>query len=893
MAVFVGRAGELQHLEQHLERALQGHGKVVFLTGEAGAGKSSLVKRFLIDAALHAPEARIIGADCSEQYGAGEPYQPFVEALRDLLAGGDAGTKQRPRFRDLARELAPHWIAAIPVAGDILAATAATAVELKESLGGGTATAAPPSEEALFFQYTELLLAAAQEHPVVLFIDDLHWADHATVSLLGHIGRKIADKPVLILGTYRPADVDVAKHPIKQAKLELERYGVAEEVRLSTLASDDLRELIAEELEGRPAPDLVDWLEDVAGSNPLFFTELLRWAVDQGVAEQRHGEWVLARVPEAVEIPRSAESAIEKRLNRLDPEVYKVLEYASVEGDEFDSVVLSRLLDMDELELEETLEPLSRVHALIELSETRDLPNGDLASVYEFSHSLFQDVLHRNLQGKRRILLHRKVASILEEIYASDTSSIAHKLAVHYDEGRVRDRAYEFALRAAERARTLYAHRDAIELLERALRNSESEGQKLEAFERLGEEHQLVGHYPDARTFFDKALESAATIGEGIRQVDIKRKKIELDRDYGQRTPEALYSDLKALVEEARSAEASRELCHILWAFRGLPAAEGGEDFERAALREALGIAEGIGEPEFVAKAHYTLGALLMFGEDRDRAEGHLQEALQLYEELEDTNRVGSCRNCLAIVNLLQGDYASATEHFNASASAFDEVGDPINESLVRNNLGILLTRRGEWEEAEANLEEAWRIAQRIEAAAWVLPPLENFAELYEAKGDRETARKYWTDLLEKSRETGYWNAEVAAHCGLGLCKLDEDDVEGAKEKAELARNLLEREPGWTDRSDRYHLLAARLAARRGDKAGAVQHLERGERALAARDQYKYAVFRLTHAEVLGEGGGEEAISAAEDALRTFEALGAEPLRKSAEDLLARLRGNS
>ena len=885
MSVFVGRGPELAKLQARLDRTLQGQGGVVFITGDAGAGKSSVVERFMIDAALRAPGARVISAACSEQYGAGEPYQPFVEAFRDLLTAERPGGG-KARLRDLAKELAPHWLQVIPVAGDIIAATAATAVELKETLGGGgTATAAPPSEEALFFQYTELLLAAAAETPVILFIDDLHWADRASVTLLGHIGRKIADQPVMILGTYRPVDVDVAKHPIKQAKLELERYGVAEELSLSSLDSSALGELVEEELGGPAAPELREWLERRAGTNPLFFVELLKWLVHSEFVEERRGEWALVGRPEEIEIPRSAESAIEKRLSRLDPEVYRVLEYASVEGNEFGSVVLSRLLDMDELELEETLEPLARVHRLIRLEETRDLPNGDLASIYEFSHSLFQDVLHKNLQGKRRILLHRKTAQILEEIYASDTESVAHKLAIHFDEGRQPERAYEFALEAADRASRFYAHWDAIELLERGLRNSQTDEQRLEALERLGDENRRIGRYSEALEELNGALQLSEAAADRPRALRLKRKRVLVERDYGNRSPQDLLRELETLAEEARGLGARGELCEILWRFGGLPGAS------TEPPREALAIAEELGDPALVAAAHYRLGTVLLFGEDPGEAIPQVERALAFYTEREDTGQVGLCHNCLAIAHLLLGHSHEAIEKFSAAAAAFDEIKDPVNEASVRNNLGVLLTRVGDWDQAEANLAEAVRLARRMDATARLLHPLENVAQLAVSRGDASTAGEALEELLRLSQETGYWESEVVAQSGLGMLALEAGDAAGARTRMDRVRELLSRARDWADCQAWSQLLAARLAVASDERDEAIRILEASETELAPRDRHLWATFRVEHGEVLAPTDPAKAATVVRDALEVADELGAAPLRARAEKLLAQLGG--
>ncbi|NIW35199.1 MAG: AAA family ATPase [Gemmatimonadetes bacterium] len=880
MAVFVGREKELQQLEERLGHAVQGNGGVVFVTGDAGAGKSTLIEQFLVGAALAAPEARVISAGCSEQYGAAEPYQPFVEAFRDLMSEGQ-GRGGKRSLKELAGKLAPFWVQAIPVAGDVIAATMATAQELKGSLGGATATATAPSEEALFFQYTELFLAAAEESPIILFIDDLHWADRASVSLLAHLARKIADKPVLILGTYRQADVEAEKHPLKQAKLELQRYDVAEEMVLEALDASALAEFVEGELGGPPTPELLNLLERRAGSNPLFFGELLRWLVEQGHVAERHGEWDVVHLLEEVEIPRSAESVIEKRLGRLDEELHRVLEYASVEGDEFDSTTLAALLDMDELDLEEGLDVAVRKHRLIRLAGTRDLPTGEPASVYQFGHSLIRDVLHSNLQGKRRILLHRKIAGILEETYADDLESIAHKLAIHYDEGRNAERACEFAMRAAEGASGMFAHWDAIELLRLALRNSETTDCKLRVQERLADETRAVGHYADALQEYHSAIKLADRDGDGDSTVRLKRKVALAERDFGNRPPQELRQELQTLAAQARDGAEPRELCEILWGLSSLPGTD------RSAEREALEIAQGIGDVSLIARAHATLAQALAFRGDASAAVPHARQALELYEDQEDKIQLGRCHNILGIAHVLMGDYAEGVKEMESAATIFDEVGEPVNEAMVRNNIAPVLTQRGEWDRAEENLEESIRLCLRMDASARLLHPLENMARLSQARGDEEAARRGWTELLEKAQAIGYWDTEIVARCGLGTLDLEAGDLEAARDQLRVARELMpENGDSWPDYRQDLELFAARVAAAEGRREEALAILEEGEAELAEGDRYLWATYRLFHGELTREADPAAARPILEEALGVFERLGAEPMRRAAADLL-------
>jgi tetratricopeptide (TPR) repeat protein len=755
---------------------------------------------------------------------------------------------------------------------------------------GGVATAA--SEEALFFQYTELFLAAAERHPIVLFIDDLHWADRASVSLLTHLARRVERERVLIIGTYRPADVDVTRHAIREAKLELERYGIAEEFPLAPLDSQAYFELIREEVGAPPTPELLEWLERHAGSNPLFFGELLKWLVEQGIVTEHHGEASLRRVPESIEIPRSAEATIERRLSRLDPEVYRLIEYASVEGNEFGSTTLAKLLDMDELELEEKLEPLARVHRIIRMVDTRDLPNGDIASIYQFGHSLIQDVLHRNLQGKRRILLHRKMAEILESTYAKSVGVIAHKLAIHFDEGRLPARAYEFALQGAENARRMYAHRDAIELIRRALRNAQDDDQKLLALELLGETSHFIALYAEALAAYTEALDLAQAKGGGAREITLRRKLVTLERDHGGSTPDAVRTQLEELAGHARALGAVHELCEILWLMNALPGGWGSEEgIQRA--REALALCEQEGERGRVARAHYDLARTLAHAPDPLEGVPHLRAALELFEPATHRLHIGDCYNVLGIVHLMRGDYRSASTELKAAADAFDEVGAPYHEAGVRNNLGVLLTRLGDWDGAEANLREAIRLNLRLDATATVLYPLENLADLYQTAGRFQEARDQWQLLLDRAVQAGYWNAEVIARCGIGVASLELRDVESARSQEQAARAVLVEHETWSEAKAAFHYLSAKLAAEEGEIDGALHFLQTAEEELISRDRYTWATFRLLRAEITSRRDVAEAVSLAREAAAAFEQIGSERMRARAETLLASPAGES
>lgn len=882
----VGRSDELAWLNRHLDEAVGGAGRVALISAEAGAGKSTLCGRFLDDVATRHPDVLLIAATCSEQYGGGEPYQPFVEAFRTLLSPADDQPTRRRGLRDMARELAPHWVAAIPVAGELIAAGMTTAMELRSTFGtaerGGAQAA---SEEALFFQYTKLFFAAAEERPILLFIDDLHWADRASVSLLLHLARRLKDSRVMILGTLRPVDVKVSGHPLQDARQEMQRYGVADELELAPLAAADLGAL-AESLLGAPAEDdLLNWLERHAGTNALFFGELLRWLVQDRYAEAHHGRWRLARRPEELAIPRSAESTIEKRLARLDPDTYRILEYASVQGNDFLSTSLAGLLDMDELELEEVLEPLERTHRLIRLLDTVDLPDGDFASHYAFAHSLVQDVLHAALKGKRRILLHRRMAEMLEELHAEDLSAVAHKLAVHCDEGRLRAKAFEYSMQAADRASHVYAHWDAVELVLRAVRNAPDDAHRGRALQRLAEIRWVVGRLPEALEAMQEASAIVEASDDPALALTLRRKILLLERDQGLRPPREIAALLHQNVETTRRLGATEELCESLWHLVELEETDRTMDIELAT--EALALALELGSDRLIAKGHIALGLALLQDGSPEQARPHLEDALRRYTDLEDLAGAGRSSNCIAIGALMQGDMLAATAAFEDARASFQKVGEPLATALVLNNLGVVMIRTGQLERAQELLFEAMDIWERLDTRAEFLAPLQNLAELAQLQSRADVAEERWRNLREEAFQMGSVDAAVIGECGLGRVRLERGDLTGAREHLKAAKDRLDERATWSDATEAIHLLEAAVLAASGDRPGALDLLARAEAQLRTRDRYLWAQILLERALLFRqEGEHDDAEREAVMALEVFNELGAELLAGRANDVL-------
>jgi tetratricopeptide (TPR) repeat protein len=278
-----------------------------------------------------------------------------------------------------------------------------------------------------------------------------------------------------------------------------------------------------------------------------------------------------------------------------------------------------------------------------------------------------------------------------------------------------------------------------------------------------------------------------------------------------------------------------------------------------------------------------------VFGDEPAGAVPHIQQAVQLYNELNDSIGLGLCHTGLGIVHGRLGAYANAIEEFGAALKHFEKAADPVNTALVLNNLGVTLTCLGDWETAERRLRESMRIAERLNAAARVLLPLENLSELYYAREEWEAVKSHCALLLERSRAAGYWSFELIARARMGLALLRSGDVEGAAAEESAAQEILAAHPEWFDGKVYYDLLSAELAAAANETARAAAVLEQAESRVADSDLYILATVKLTRARITASHDQRTAAGLAAEAQAIFERIGATVMQQRAQALLATL----
>jgi DNA-binding SARP family transcriptional activator len=552
--VFVAREAELAWLAGHLETALAGQSRVVFVTGGPGRGKTALMSHFARQALAAHPDLLVASGACNAYAGVGDPYLPFRETL--AMLSGDvetrwaAGTISRAHARRLWAALplvvqalldhGPHVIDAL-LAGSALLSRVETfqtfsdseslkVSELREWVERDKAHS-DLEQAALFQQFTNVLLALAAQHPLLLTLDDLQWADDGSIGVLFHLGRRLEGSRVLIIGAYRPEEVAAGRggerHPLEKVVAEIQRDFGDVSLDLSRVDETEGRGFVEALLDREPnrlGRAYRETLHRHTGGHPLFTVELLHAMQARGNLVRDHeGQWVEGPNLDWGTLPARVEAVITERVGRLSHDLRDLLAVASVEGERFSAQVVAQVQGVPERKVLRGLMELSTRHRLVRESEALQVAGtGRFVFRYQFAHALFREYLYHSLSAGERMLLHGEIGTALEGLYGDAADEIATTLAHHYDQAGIRERAAVYTLRAGDRARRAYANDEAIvhyqrvlELLGPAaeLRGSQDEAEwRLAALTGLGRVHFEGGNLADA----ERDLRQAIALGKEI-----------------------------------------------------------------------------------------------------------------------------------------------------------------------------------------------------------------------------------------------------------------------------------------------------------------------------------------------------------------------------------------
>src|SRR5579871_168446 len=507
----VGRQEGLARLDGYLRKALDGQRQVVFVTGEAGIGKTTLVDAFQKQAD-GCPNLRIARGQCIEGFGGIEAYYPMLEALGSLLQNAE----DKSLIQTLGQR-APTWLIQFP---------ALVKPEQRESLQReilGT------TRERMVREICELLEVITAQTPLVVILEDLHWVDHSTLNLISALARRREPAQLLLLGTYRPVDVALSQSPLKGLKQDLLLRHLCNEIAIERLEESDVADYLAKTFAAESLPPgLANLIHQNSGGNPLFMTAIVQDMVSRGLIAEEHGGLILTAPLHEVYlgIPETLQQMLEIQMEQLGTDERRILQGGSVAGERFSVWAAAAMLDLSPAAVEECCDRLANRHQFIRPVGIHNAPNSSPSAHYEFAHSLYRQALYRSLSGLHRSKLHLSLGEKLMPICMAGKPELASELALHFEEGRDYERATRCLMLAAQNAATRFSYRDSIQVLRQALELISGRGPatielEIQVYQRIGDAQFALGEMSASLVSYEAAAGLAAQAGLREEQVTI------------------------------------------------------------------------------------------------------------------------------------------------------------------------------------------------------------------------------------------------------------------------------------------------------------------------------------------------------------------------------------
>jgi predicted ATPase len=777
----VGREKAHGELRGALASAFAGKGLLICVPGEPGMGKTTLVEDFLSDLRAGSEAWIIARGRCSERLAGTEAYLPWLEALDSLLRGADGQSRTSllsgESIAQTTKRLAPTWYAqAMPLQSEdssverLLAERAASQERMKREFGA-------------------LLEEVSERRPLVLFFDDLHWADVSTIDLLAYLASKFDSLRVLIIATYRPSDLLLAKHPFLQVRPDLQARGVCREIELEFLSRSEIEKYLALEFpEHRFPAELPALIHSKTEGNPLFMADLVRYLRDREVIAEEQGRWVLAQSLPSIEreLPESVRGMIERKIAQLSEEDRRLLVAASVQGYEFDSAIVAKALELDPADVEERLEELERVYALVRLVNEREFPGRVLTLRYRFVHVLYQNSLYASLRPTRRAQLSATVAEALLGCYGKQSATVASELAFLFEAARDWSRASDYYLVAADNASEVWALREAGVLAQRGLEmlrllpeTTDCATQELKLQTMLGQSLMVVKGYalPEVEQAFIRARELSLQLNDlaqlfraqfSLAIVYVVRAEYERAFEHGEQC--------LGLAENARNQTMlmqSHWVIGLSQCYLGKFAAARDHFEQTIAIHDAAGIDSAASMYGAVlSRAH--LSRMLLYLGYPEQSQQMMNEAIAKAERVRLPVAVANTLALAAYLEAFHHNVQKTLEHAAATARHAEEHGLPYYAAVAMLTRGWALAMQNQEEEGIALIRRGLASSLAIGTKQQHGYFLALLAEALNQAGRVEEGLEALREALDVAQRTSepFYEAELYRLRGDALVKL-------------------------------------------------------------------------------------------------------------------------
>ncbi|HEY2851603.1 MAG TPA: tetratricopeptide repeat protein [Gemmatimonadaceae bacterium] len=774
---FVGRVEELKRLVRMLDTSFRGEPRVVAVVGEAGVGKSTLLRQLLPEVRLRGGSlvmGRALEADVKPPYG---PWAEILSAIKQRVNAPGRVWRELPRL--------------VPALSD-------GSEPRPENIG---------SKYALYEEIVEYVRLAAATCPLVLVLDDMQWADSATWDTLEHLVPQLDQDHILICLTIRAED---KSKDVMDRRRRLSRDERFSELSLQRLTRAELEQWLAAASRGQElGRELLPVLYRHTEGNPFLVVQVLRALVEEGEIRYEGERWIWKQTSE-LRLPVAVSDLMARRLDRLSERTRNILTTAAVIGRVFD---IDLALAAGAGSEDELLDVIDEAVAAAVLEPSR----GD-ADSYAFTHTLLLDAIKNTANPRRLKRIHHAVGEALEK---RNSNAIA-ELAGHFDQAGVSDKAYRYAMQAGESATNVYAHDEAAAFFTMALRHAATPQQKLDAYLGAAKVAEVSGRYAEGVELCKTAINS---VGEELTEKEklpllilYERAQAFLGKPLTQ-TLEAYQSLLKS----AEEMDLQKERVSLLTMMSTTYGSLGDPATAERLARESAEMAERIGERLLHAHALMRLGWTL-FELGSEESIVFYRRAQEICSEIDDRHGYVRCQISIGVSYSKVGNTAAAIDAFRSAVELSLQAGAPDWAGVAALNLGVLFMWSGRFEEARQRFDEARKLFIKLKNELHRVATVYNMGHLARETGDPTRALELYEEAATSARRLGQLDMEIGAIAGAGLAGLDLNRRDYAYTAARNAETMVgERFDWWFQNRELVEALSIRVALELGRRDEAEQ----------------------------------------------------------------------
>jgi tetratricopeptide (TPR) repeat protein len=765
--LFVGREAEIEELEAYLKSAIQEKGKTVFIEGEAGTGKTRLLNEFLKN--VDEQNVTLLSGQCLSNISI--PYFPFMEAFNTYAANNN-DKKTTEFFQKLA---IPRRISGLP-----------------EEKGEVESLTPQNWKDQMFAVVTNELLQMSKNKPIIFTIEDIHWADSASILLMYYISRAIRSARVLLLATFRSEELNVDSaghpHPLTEVHRFMKRDNLLEEIILSNLSQPNIEEIAESMLGGQIHDELLEKLAQESQGNPLFIVESIRMLHEQKHIVKEKNRWQLS--VDSIGIPPKVKDLILRRIGNLNQGDRKILNLASVIGDKFNPKLLGTLLSQDSLNILETLNTVMQTTSLVRVE----------GESYRFDHSKSREVLYEQIPLPLKIGYHEKIADIIENTSQTGNAPISD-LAYHYTQAGNKSKSIKYALAAGQDALAKFANNEAAKhfnyVLETLPGEPEFANERAQALEGLGDAYFARSLFEDATKVFEqvrkntesgntklrtlrKAMASSRWRGDLTHSLELANKaqeyssfnRLEYARIRALRGTitglrgnmlEGLI-DLESALRIFEEEYSLPDLRDALYEVANFYASEGQIEKTLRAVTRSIALAEDLQDLRARMETHFSAGNILFNCRLYKEAQDKYEKAIKEGEIVGDYNTVAWAYVYTGVMLESIGDFTTAISKTSKGKELAEKTDASYIQSMAHTNLTIQYSRQGDLEHAKEHYQQLQKYFPEISAIGSKVAK----AAVLRAKAVYLAAIKQYTEAHQLFEES------LALHTGTFYSKLYE-----------------------------------------------------------------------------------------------------------------------